>query len=455
MFDMMKYIVLILTMVTRLAVGKGEEACNGTIKNVEMKQWNLTVWSFNFNHNLKWLPPPVAVSKVKFHVSIKCNVCDQWQLVPGCEDVSKTHCDLTRHMSDSILTYAIRVEVVEACISGTKTWNFRPNEDTILGPPNITILNDLVTFRQPRDPNGTRVGYHYSDMSYLVRQSGNTEDDPCNTPEDMIIVKDSFWFQLLQGGEGSSNCFSVRLYSRSYEKCGRWSKPYCQPVSLPRHRIVGLCTTVVITSFLLLAIGVHLISNFVWKPKYSLPHCLTRWNEEVILPLSVISNTCKISKLSLTGEVQDPPVKKTSATSSMSSGRGTTLDDRTSVAAELLLGQDMGEEGHGELADDVEEEDVEGRFSTDEVNERTTNEETVASLLLVGGVGEEGFTIPEPSFLGYGKVRVGDSPAIPNSGIEQGSHLNLTTDVSGTTGLLKEANHIGYSVSHSGHVISR
>uniref|UniRef100_A0A8C4Q5N5 Fibronectin type-III domain-containing protein n=1 Tax=Eptatretus burgeri TaxID=7764 RepID=A0A8C4Q5N5_EPTBU len=267
------YLILILSLGIWLAVGKGE-TCNETIKNVEMKRWNLTVCSFNFNHNLKWLPPPMDLSNMKLHVSIKCNECDQWQVVPGCEDVSKTYCDLTHHMSDSFLTYTICVEIIEACSSGIKKWHFRPNEDTVLGPPNVIILNDSVKFHEPRDPNGTRVGYHYSDMSYLVRQSHSTKDEPCNTPEDMIIVKDSYRLPLLKDGEESSDCILVRLYSRSYEKCGQWSEPYCQLVSQPRHWIVGLCTTIVITSCLLLVIIVHLIFNYFWKPKYSLPHCL-------------------------------------------------------------------------------------------------------------------------------------------------------------------------------------
>ncbi|XP_053185068.1 interferon alpha/beta receptor 2-like [Scomber japonicus] len=105
---------------------------------------NVSIYSFNMEHTLSFLPGPETPPGTHFTVQILRFRKSTWRPVTGCSElvVGQT-CNLTRVFKDQFGTYQARVQAFTPNQNQTSEWTlskrFQPQTDTVMGPPDVSV----------------------------------------------------------------------------------------------------------------------------------------------------------------------------------------------------------------------------------------------------------------------------------------------------------------------------
>ncbi|NWY60112.1 INAR1 protein, partial [Chionis minor] len=232
-------------------------------ENVPFCATNVTVLALNMKFHLHWN------NRYKQHVSYNVqyliaylktlyeDYSVKWLSVPGCENITDTHCNFSSIVSTSGLLY-LRVQAMSeyntSCLSNeVKVDPLVTNE---IGPPGLNVdISDVLLHIEISPPGGSEneaMRDHY-DLSYRVLYWKNSPNNEEETK--MKEIKQTIG-TISDLAPSTLYCVKVQAFSKAYNKSSHFSKEEC--IKTPGDKILPL---IILATFVTALIAVLLVAT--------------------------------------------------------------------------------------------------------------------------------------------------------------------------------------------------
>ncbi|XP_062312192.1 cytokine receptor family member b2 [Osmerus eperlanus] len=138
---------------------------------------NVSILSFNLEHNLTWLPGIDVPAHAQFRVHSLHLRRNSWKPVKGCEMLrSSQTCNLTKAFRDPLRYYQARVQAFTPTQNSNWTLSslFHPLTETVVGPPGVAVSgcgNCLLLKLTPPADRGPQLSFFYRDFTCQVQRT--------------------------------------------------------------------------------------------------------------------------------------------------------------------------------------------------------------------------------------------------------------------------------------------
>uniref|UniRef100_A0A147AX25 Interferon alpha/beta receptor 2 n=1 Tax=Fundulus heteroclitus TaxID=8078 RepID=A0A147AX25_FUNHE len=125
---------------------------------------NVSISSYNMEHILRFSPGPGTPPDALFTVQISNSRRQRWKTVAGCQELTAGQtCNLTEKLKDvwDLYTAQVRASRTNQTSQWTRSREFQPLTDTVLGPPDFSVSgcgNCLIL--QIRDSSWSRFDHN-------------------------------------------------------------------------------------------------------------------------------------------------------------------------------------------------------------------------------------------------------------------------------------------------------
>ncbi|NXU54187.1 INAR1 protein, partial [Turnix velox] len=265
----------------------------------------------------------------------------KWLNVPGCENISDTHCNFSSIITTVSGIFYLRVQSMDeynqSCLSNeVKVDPLVTNE---IGPPDVTVdISNVLLHYQIYPPGGSKseVMRNHYDLSYRVlywKNSSNSEEE-IETKE----IKQTIG-TISDLTPSTLYCVKAQAFSIAYNKSSHFSKEKC--IKTPGDKILPL---IILTVFVVTLIGVLILVlykayskiKYMFFPSCHLPLNLEGFgrqslNSHYALPTKEPLENCYIIESIITEELNQIGIKdcKHLKQSSRDSGNYSNDDDNS------------------------------------------------------------------------------------------------------------------------------
>lgn len=199
---------------------------------------NVSIWSFNMEHILHFLPGPGTPANARFTVEILRYRRSMWKPVSRCSDLLLGQdCNLTRVFKDPLDVYQARVLafIPRQKSNWTETRRFHPLSDTVLGPPLVSLSGCGNCLLLRVSPPTLKTDQHldlFSDLRVHVQRSRDGAEFSLT-----LLLSQEHRIEYLQ--RGVEYCVTVALHTL-YNSNATPSKRHCSLTSPPQPNPVYL-----------------------------------------------------------------------------------------------------------------------------------------------------------------------------------------------------------------------